>query len=671
MAEKGKSGYLEDFNFYDDTYSSGTGFSDDLDTGIDVSAPTTDYIQAGTDFNIMTGLKPNQLRQPNSKFTNFSIANQYKMGKAAYNKFEDMVKANKLNDRAGNYSLSGWAGLALGVAGIGSGRVGTTPVGKKMHMGVPVLSDVVMKKHYSNYTKTKAALANARETHEKYFQLENEDPNLFSDIHKSTSTGFYANFRNLQISRDPSKPYFDGGLHNFGPNAHNTFKAFEAIGKGLDPAGYRLDGENQDNQGGRSNSSGTATISEDGYYTWADFSSPFGYKKSVLHGAGDESADMAKSLGVSVDEMIAAMKIARSDSGVTFSQALKGVTGKDIDTEKAISTNTFTSNITNVGKALKDVGSSVLAAGQSAYTALENKLNNLDANIKDTAYHISQNAAVDSLAQKIMAVNETIQNKVENVENQLSPKKEEPDRGAGTRVTSNLKAVNTLRDESKMDYSIRRGYGFNTGGQVSSPVGQLANMLRSNRLGYNQGGAVQSGYYGYQDGGEVNLQEVGFINGQAPSDIPEQQTIADNRSIPAESEDFIINAASVEMVGEDMVMGLLSEAVQRASDAGVQIVDIPIDIPQENLQEIFVSDGEVKVPNELVPYVVEPPSQEQGLNLLNRINEVGKEEIDQRVAEQGNEPMQQTIPADNTYSMVSPEERDIISERQLQEELQV
>ena len=82
MAEKGKSGYLEDFNFYDDTYSSGTGFSDDLDTGIDVSAPTTDYIQAGTDFNIMPGLKPNQLRQPNSKFTNFSIANQYKLGKA-------------------------------------------------------------------------------------------------------------------------------------------------------------------------------------------------------------------------------------------------------------------------------------------------------------------------------------------------------------------------------------------------------------------------------------------------------------------------------------------------------------------------------------------------------------------------------------------------------------
>ena len=98
---------------------------------------------------------------------------------------------------------------------------------------------------------------------------------------------------------------------------------------------------------------------------------------------------------------------------------------------------------------------------------------------------------------------------------------------------------------------------------------------------------------------------------------------------------------------------------------------MPVDIPQENLQEIFVSDGEVKVPNELVPYVVEPPSQEQGLNLLNRINEVGKEEIDQRVAEQGSEPMQQTIPADNTYSMVSPEERDIISERQLQEELQV
>ena len=689
MAKKNKSGYLQDFDFYDDAFDFDTGFSDDLDTGIDVSAPTTDYIQAGTDFNIMPGLKPNQLRQSDSKFTNFSIANQYKMGKAAYDKFEDMVKANKLKDRSGNFSLSGAAGLALGVTGLGSGRVGTTPVGKKMHMGVPVLSDAVMKKHYSNYAKTKAALANVRKTsaeNEDLLQLDAwstfavkpSDTKItsFPDLHKSTSTGFYANFHNLQISRDPSKPYYDGALHNFGPNAHNTFKAFEAIGKGLDPAGYKLDGKNQDNNGGRSNSSGTAMITEDGYYTWADFSSEFGYKKSVLYGAGDESADMAKSLGVSVDEMIAAMKIARSDSGVTFSQALKGVTGKNIDTGKARTTNTFTTNIKGVGAALKDVGSNVLAAGQSAYTALENKLNQLDDKIGDVAYNVSQTPLVQNIAQGAMTVDENINKIVENVVNKEEPKR---NAGAGTKWKNQVKEVSL--DQNQID-SISKAnkaagfsgfgrHGFNTGGQVSSPVGQLASMLRSNRLGYNQGGAVQSGYYGYQDGGEVNLQEVGFINGQTPSDIPEQQTIADNRSIPAESEDFIINAASVEMVGEDMVMGLLSEAIERASNAGVQIVDMPVDIPQENLQEIFVSDGEVKVPNELVPYVVEPPSQEQGLNLLNRINEVGKEEIDQRVAEQGSEPMQQTIPADNTYSMVSPEERDIISERQLQEELQV
>ena len=336
---------------------------------------------------------------------------------------------------------------------------------------------------------------------------------------------------------------------------------------------------------------------------------------------------MAKSLGVSVDEMIAAMKIARSDSGVTFSQALKGVTGKDIDTEKAITTNTFTSNITNVGKALKDVGSSVLAAGQSAYTALENKLNNLDANIKDTAYHISQNAAVDSLAQKIMAVNETIQNKVENVENQLSTKKEEPDRGAGTRVTSNLKAVNTLRDESKMDYSIRRGYGFNTGGQVSSPVGQLANMLRSNRLGYNQGGAVQSGYYGYQEGGQINMQEMGFVNGKTPDQVTDAQSVADTEAMSADEGDFVINAPAVEAVGVEAIIGLVSDALTLATEEGVEIVDIPQDTSPEVMVDILVSEGEFIVPRELIPFI------EGGIETLEKINALGTDEVSQRVDE--------------------------------------
>ena len=106
------------------------------------------------------------------------------------------------------------------------------------------------------------------------------------------------------------------------------------------------------------------------------------------------------------------------------------------------------------------------------------------------------------------------------------------------------------------------GYGFNTGGQVSSPIGQLANMLRSNRLGYNQGGAVQSGYYGYQEGGQINMQEMGFVNGKTPDQVTDAQSVADTEATQAEEGDFVINAPAVEIVGVDNLIQLMSEALQ-------------------------------------------------------------------------------------------------------------
>ena len=80
------------------------------------------------------------------------------------------------------------------------------------------------------------------------------------------------------------------------------------------------------------------------------------------------------------------------------------------------------------------------------------------------------------------------------------------------------------------------------------------------------------------------------------------------------------------------------------------------------MTEIFVSDGEVRVPNELVPFVVTPPSQEEGLLLLNKINEIGKPEVENRVEEQ------QGMAQPSMHTMESPEERDAISARQFQQE---
>ena len=98
----------------------------------------------------------------------------------------------------------------------------------------------------------------------------------------------------------------------------------------------------------------------------------------------------------------------------------------------------------------------------------------------------------------------------EDIRKQDARREEAEKNRAKAREEQRVKDV--LADRSR---GIQRG--FNTGGSI----GNLANMLRTARLGYNQGGAVQSGYYGYQEGGEINMQEIGFVNGKTPDQVTE------------------------------------------------------------------------------------------------------------------------------------------------------
>lgn len=656
------------FDYFDQSVSfGGTGMKEGLDTGIGVtSALTVDSIKAGTESDLMPGLESQNLFK-STNFTNLSNMSHkgFAKSKSKYKDFNDMMKQHgNLSDRSGSNSLSqvggpllaGAAGLALSASGVGTKRVGEGPSGKGMSMGVPILSDAVMKTHWDNYALTEAKFMEADNAFQKSFPDEltygNFSPDNFDsndvltatkNFHKSNSTGFYANFGNLNISRNPDKGRYDGPLHLFGPNAHNSFKTVEALGKGLDPTGYRLDGENENNRGAVSNANGTAGITEDGYYVYSDFNSSFGYTKTVLRGkggAGSESWEMAKHLGLGqtqedVDIMVKAMEIARSGSK-TFSQALLELTGKVPTTEGSDTTTSSTFDKT--------------------FTKIEDTVSTLS--------EIGSNVG-QQIAQGATTVGENINKIVQNVVNN-----EEPNRGAGTKVTSSFSnvrdAVSGVKEgEDKVDTGSWGRYGFNTGGQVSSPVGQLASMLRANRLGYNQGGAVQSGYYGYQDGGEINMQEMGFVNGKTPDQVTDAQSVADTEATQAEEGDFVINAPAVEIVGVDNLIQLMSEALQRAEQEGARIVDIPPTTEPEQMVNIFVSEGEFIVPRELIPFV------EGGIELLEQINEAGKGEVAERVEEspmQG-QPMEQQQPVQE-FSLASPEKRNAISAAKFQNEMQ-
>ena len=74
-------------------------------------------------------------------------------------------------------------------------------------------------------------------------------------------------------------------------------------------------------------------------------------------------------------------------------------------------------------------------------------------------------------------------------------------------------------------------------------------------------------------------------------------------------------------------MGLVSDALQKASEEGVSIVDIPVDIDSDQMVDVLVSEGEFIVPRELIPFI------EGGMETLERINDQGKPEVDNRIAE--------------------------------------
>ena len=534
-------------------------------------------LESSWDLNPM--LRHTQLTNSNSKFTTFGGVHGFQTkGASKYKTFEEMMKVHKVQDRSWKNPYEKFMGRTL-----------DKPSGGKTWAGVPYLSDAVMKNHWKNYNATKKA-------HNKANQSLHTKGTIWADLAdgmrqyaRSESTGYYAIFNNLQYSRDPENRYFEGNKAALGPNAHVFLKATEAIGNGLDPTFYRLDGEN-DNNGGvvGMNKNGTEAITEDGYYIWADANSSFGYTKSSLQGAGEESARMAGNLGVNVDDLISAMRQARTGD-VSFSQALSTITGGAYRSPKIIE------NPTTMGTVFTNMFKQKKSSTTSSSSTESSSVSTNDDN--------------------------------------------DPDRD-----TTVVQSDGYVHKEE--DFSGGYFEGMNRGGQV----------------GKNTGGRIKGGVYGYQDGGPVNLQEVGFVNGQQPSNLPEGQTVADNRLQPAEENDFVINAPAVEAVTEPKIIALLSQAIQRAAESGVQIVDTPIDIPPEQMTEIFVSDGEVRVPNELVPFVVTPPSQEEGLLLLNKINEIGKPEVENRVEEQ------QGMAQPSMHTMVSPEERDAISARQFQQE---
>ena len=152
--------------------------------------------------------------------------------------------------------------------------------------------------------------------------------------------------------------------------------------------------------------------------------------------------------------------------------------------------------------------------------------------------------------------------------------------------------------------------GMNEGGQV----GQLADILRQNRLGMNLGGQAQQP--------QINVNELGFVDNKTPDQVTDAQSVADDKPLNMRDNDYMLNSPAVKKHGIRNTVNMIMRALKDASAAGVQIVDMPPDIPRDELVKVAASASEVRVPRDLVPFI--------GLANLETINEKGKPEVKRR-----------------------------------------
>ena len=130
---------------------------------------------------------------------------------------------------------------------------------------------------------------------------------------------------------------------------------------------------------------------------------------------------------------------------------------------------------------------------------------------------------------------------------------------------------------------------------------------------------------------------MGFV-GQPPEVVPDGDTVADDVPLEVEEGTFVINAAAVEFAGSEDIKKMIMEALAEAEKQGLDISGDGNKIDKERQVSLLVSRGEVLIPPALAKII--------GYDKLNKINNRGKEETEQRIAENGQAAEQPANPAE-------------------------
>ena len=126
----------------------------------------------------------------------------------------------------------------------------------------------------------------------------------------------------------------------------------------------------------------------------------------------------------------------------------------------------------------------------------------------------------------------------------------------------------------------------------------------------------------------VQASQSGFIDAP-PSQVTDGAKVADDRPMKAKEGTYILNAAAVEFAGEQDIRKMLMDAQKEAVRRGIVQED---EQRSSKLIDIAVSKGEVTIAPHLVDII--------GEDRLEKINKRGIRKTEQRIAQNGQQPVQ-------------------------------
>ena len=177
------------------------------------------------------------------------------------------------------------------------------------------------------------------------------------------------------------------------------------------------------------------------------------------------------------------------------------------------------------------------------------------------------------------------------------------------------------------------GYSSNVGGGgVSQDVRDAISDAGIYSGGGRYGGFNQGGRVGLAMGGAPGAAS-GFVD-RPPEQVPEDQTVADNRPAQLPEGAFVINAAAVEFAGSNDIKNMLLDAHKESMRRGLTVDK------QGNgakMIDVAISSGEVVVAPHLAKII--------GYDRLEKINNRGKTETRERIEENGQAPAPATMQA--------------------------